>query len=76
MHVSWKIILLRQRETEIAKLDRQVEVQETISPLDHNLRTRQDQIVRRESRVLLTEREFGFFSSTISWCFHAVWDTN
>ena len=58
--------LLRQREVEIAELDRkQVEAQETISSLEHNLRTHQDQIVRRETRALLAEREVGFLQALL-----------
>ena len=58
--------LLRQREAEIAELDRQqVEAQETISSLEHSLRTHQDQIVRRETRALLAEREVGFLQALL-----------
>ena len=58
--------LLRQREAEIAELDRkQVEAQETISSLEHNLRSQQEQIVRRETRALLAEREVGFLQALL-----------
>ncbi|KAF8808803.1 hypothetical protein BYT27DRAFT_7188276 [Phlegmacium glaucopus] len=59
--------LLRRREAEIAELDRQqVEAQETISSLERNLRTHQDQIVRRETRALLAEREVGFLQALLA----------
>ena len=58
--------LSRQRETDIAELDRQqVEAQETISSLEHNLHTHQNQIVRRETRALLAEREVGFLQALL-----------
>lgn len=58
--------LLRQRETELVELERQqVEAQEAISSLEHNLRTYQDQIVRRETRALLAEREVGFLQALL-----------
>ena len=58
--------LLRQREAEIADLDRkQVEAQETISSLEQNLRSHQDQIARRETRALLAEREVGFLQALL-----------
>ena len=58
--------LLRQREAEIAELDRQqAEAQETISSLERNLRTHQDQIDRRETRALLAEREVGFLQALL-----------
>ena len=58
--------LLRQREAEIAELDRkQVEAQEIISSLEQNLRSHEDQIVRRETRALLAEREVGFLQALL-----------
>ena len=71
--------LLRQRETEFVDLDRQqieVEAQETVSYLEHNLRTHQDldQIVWRETRALLAEREVGFLQALLVGCFRGVWD--
>jgi mitotic spindle assembly checkpoint protein MAD1 len=58
--------LLRQREAEIAELDRkQVEAHETISSLEQSLRSHQDQIARRETRALLAEREVGFLQALL-----------
>lgn len=58
--------LLRRREAEMAELDRQhLEAQGTISSLEHDLRTHQDQIVRRETRALLAEREVGFLQALL-----------
>jgi hypothetical protein len=51
-------MLLRQREAEIAELERkQVEAQETISSLEHNLRSHQEQIVQWETSSLLAKQE-------------------
>ena len=69
--------LLRRRESEIAELDRQqAEAQETISSLEHNLQIHQDQIVRRETRALLAEREVGFLQALLVGVFIALQDTN
>ena len=58
--------LLLQRETEITELaQKQASAQETISSLEHNLRSQQDQIVRRETRALLAEREVGFLQALL-----------
>ena len=60
------IALLRQREAELAELTRQqVESQEIISSLEQNLRRHQDQIVRRETKALLAEREVGFLQALL-----------
>ena len=58
--------LLRQREVEIAELARQqAEAKETISFLEHNLQIHQAQIVRRETKALLAEREVGFLQALL-----------
>jgi mitotic spindle assembly checkpoint protein MAD1 len=58
--------LLRQREVEIAELARQqAEAKETISFLEHNLQTHRAQIVRRETKALLAEREVGFLQALL-----------
>jgi hypothetical protein len=72
-------MLLRQREAEIAELERkQVEAQETISSLEHNLRLHQEQIVQWETKALLSTRRTRsqVSSSTVGWCFRTVRDTN
>ena len=59
-------MLLQQREAEIAELERkQVEAQETISSLEHNLRSHQEQIVQWKTRALLAEREVRFLQALL-----------
>jgi len=65
--------LLRRREAEIVELDRQqVEAQETISSLELDIRAHQDQIVRRETKALLAEREVGFLQALLVGVFDVV----
>jgi len=59
--------LLRQSEAQLDKYEqREVELQNTISSLQQELRTAMTQVTRREARAALAERETGFLQALLA----------